>query len=142
MKKYIKSLEDQNDKMKEKLASADVKIELLENMVKNRMSFSLCIFMRVNGHLIGIEWLSGVRYTSALAACIHLRRFWDRYKKDFKKRFEPDGFEFKYFSIDGSFIVDDAQKRNEECFGLGPDWSFETKEDLNKTIKELKALKV
>jgi hypothetical protein len=138
MKKYIKSIEDQNDKLKDKLAKADVRIEELEQAVKFRMSFTISIFMRIKGHLIGVDWMGGIRYTTQQAAMVHLKKFWNMYRKDFKNRFEPDGFEFKYFSISGMYVVDKPATKDDDTATLGPDWSFETKDELIKLMKEAK----
>jgi hypothetical protein len=137
MSKYVEDLEKQNEELSNLLAHSQKEVEDMVEMLRGTATYSILLFMRVNGHLIGVPWTDGVQFSSSLIACKFLKKNWTKYHKDFKKRFEVDGFEFKYFCVDTHHIL---SKHTQHPVYLGSQWAFETQKELDDTIKILKSI--
>jgi hypothetical protein len=141
MSKYVEDIEKQNEELQALLAESQKLNEHYSDLLGRQKSYSIALFMRVNGHLIGVPWTDDLQFRDSLEACKHLKRHWSSFRKDFKKRFEKDGFDFKYFCITGMLIVPYSPVKYTTQMSYGDQWVFEDKKEIEDTMKILKSIK-
>ena len=139
MNDYVNQLESRNEELQNTLTKLTTSNEGLTARLAAKQYFIIGCACRVNGNLINMECIHHL-FTDGLSACERLKKNWSVFRKDFKTRFEPCKFEFKYFFVE-SYNINDNEPSMVKQF-IKPvrmfHWAFETKDELDITIKTLK----
>ena len=132
---YEKLLEGRVDELTTCLAESLTRELDLQEQLKTKYYYVLGVTTAISNQLINMEIMHHL-FTDPVAACKRLKTDWYKLRKDFKERFESRGFVFKYYTLDsynGYYDPDAKIKPVRE-----KSWSFETRNEVDITIKTLK----
>jgi hypothetical protein len=134
---YEKLLEERVDELTTTLAESLTRELDLQEELKTKYYYVIGVTTAVSGQLINLEVIHHL-FTTPLLACKRLKAGWGPLRKDFKDRFEARGFEFKYYTIDSFNVYHDLSIKEKIRPVREKSWSFETRKEVEITIKTLK----
>jgi hypothetical protein len=133
---YEKLLEERVEELTTELAQSITRELDLQERLKAKYYYVLGVTTAVSDQLINMEIMHHL-FEGPLSACNRLKNDWKKQRDDFKLRFESRGFVFKYYTLDSYNVYPDPLDKK-----LRPvrekSWSFETRKELEITIKSLK----
>lgn len=137
MDKYIKELELRNELLQEELSKSLSEVKKITDVLKKEHYYTINLNMKVFDHIISVETIH-MMFPDAISACKNLKKNWKVYKNNFATMYKPNGFAFKFFSIESYNGVhwEYDKKRIEPSRAYS--WGFEAIKEVEETIKILK----
>lgn len=132
---YEKLLEERVDELTTTLAESITRELDLQEELKAKHYYVIGVTTAVSSQLINLEVMHHL-FADPLAACMRLKTDWSKLRKDFKERFESRGFVFKYYTLDSYNVYHDISEKIRPV--RDKSWSFETRKEVEITIKTLK----